>query len=67
MRFIPTGGITPERLATYLALPSVLAVGGSWMVDPALIAAEDWDSITRLTADALATAAAAGRVNHAAA
>ncbi len=31
LRFIPTGGISPDNLEDYLALPSVLAVGGSWM------------------------------------
>src|SRR5262249_33776343 len=59
MRFIPTGGINADRLPAYLALKSVLAVGGSWMVDPALIAADDWNTVTRLSADALAIAAAA--------
>ena len=32
MRVIPTGGIHAGNLADYLALPSVLACGGSWMV-----------------------------------
>jgi 2-dehydro-3-deoxyphosphogluconate aldolase/(4S)-4-hydroxy-2-oxoglutarate aldolase len=64
MRFIPTGGITPERLPAYLALRSVLAVGGSWMVDPALVAADDWAAVTRLSAQAVAIA---GQVGHAAA
>lgn len=36
VRFIPTGGIGPESLADYLAVPSVLAVGGSWLVNPEL-------------------------------
>lgn len=36
VRFIPTGGIGPESLADYLAIPSVLAVGGSWLVRPEL-------------------------------
>ncbi len=57
VRFIPTGGITGASLADYLAVPSVLAVGGSWMVAPALIAAGNWDEITRLTAEAVAAAA----------
>jgi 2-dehydro-3-deoxyphosphogluconate aldolase/(4S)-4-hydroxy-2-oxoglutarate aldolase len=30
--FMPTGGIGPDNLADYLALPAVRAVGGSWMV-----------------------------------
>jgi 2-dehydro-3-deoxyphosphogluconate aldolase/(4S)-4-hydroxy-2-oxoglutarate aldolase len=56
VRFIPTGGIAAANLAPYLAHRSVLAVGGSWMVAPRLIAAGDWDEITRLTAEAVALA-----------
>ena len=48
VRFIPTGGISASNLSNYLALPSVLACGGSWMVK-----ADDWDQTTRLTAEAL--------------
>ena len=33
-RFCPTGGITEARAAEWLALPSVLCVGGSWVVRP---------------------------------
>lgn len=32
VQFMPTGGIGPAKLADYLALPAVRAVGGSWMV-----------------------------------
>jgi 2-dehydro-3-deoxyphosphogluconate aldolase/(4S)-4-hydroxy-2-oxoglutarate aldolase len=60
MRFIPTGGITAELLPRYLAHPAVAAVGGSWMVAPKLIAGGEWDEITRLTAEAVATAARTG-------
>ena len=48
MRFIPTGGIHAGNLADYLALPSVLACGGSWMVK-----AGDWSETTRLTTQAM--------------
>ena len=34
VRFCPTGGITPEKAPDWLALPSVLCVGGSWVVKP---------------------------------
>jgi 2-dehydro-3-deoxyphosphogluconate aldolase / (4S)-4-hydroxy-2-oxoglutarate aldolase len=54
MRFVPTGGITAAGLPAYLAHPAVLAVGGSWMVAPKLIAAGEWGEITRLTAEAVA-------------
>jgi len=32
VQFIPTGGINGENIDTYLAHPSVVAVGGSWML-----------------------------------
>ena len=53
VRFVPTGGITAALLADYLAVPSVLAVGGSWMVDGPLLAAEDWSTVTARTAAAM--------------
>lgn len=53
VRFVPTGGIGPANLAQYLALPSVLAVGGSWMVPRDVIAAGDFARITELTAEAV--------------
>ena len=31
VRFIPTGGVTAEDLADYLAVPAVLACGGTWI------------------------------------
>ena len=57
VRFVPTGGIGPANLASYLALPNVAAVGGSWMVAPELVAARDFDAIEQLTAGAVALAA----------
>jgi 2-dehydro-3-deoxyphosphogluconate aldolase/(4S)-4-hydroxy-2-oxoglutarate aldolase len=33
-RFCPTGGITAATAASWLAMPSVLCVGGSWLVPP---------------------------------
>ena len=59
VRFIPTGGIAADNMREYLQLPLVAAVGGSWMVDRALVAAGRWDEITRLTREAVATAAGA--------
>ena len=57
LRFIPTGGISPENLQDYLALPSVVAVGGSWMVSASLVSAQNWADISRLAAEAVATVA----------
>jgi 2-dehydro-3-deoxyphosphogluconate aldolase / (4S)-4-hydroxy-2-oxoglutarate aldolase len=53
MRFVPTGGVTPSAVASYLSLPSVLAVGGSWLAPRALVAAGDWQAITQLTRQAV--------------
>jgi 2-dehydro-3-deoxyphosphogluconate aldolase/(4S)-4-hydroxy-2-oxoglutarate aldolase len=54
VRFIPTGGVTTGNLRDYLALPSVLAVGGTWMVAADLLKTQKWDDVTRRTADAVA-------------
>jgi 2-dehydro-3-deoxyphosphogluconate aldolase/(4S)-4-hydroxy-2-oxoglutarate aldolase len=54
VRFCPTGGIDLQRAASYLALPNVVCIGGSWMVPGDLIAAQDWDAIRALAAEASA-------------
>lgn len=43
--FCPTGGIGPEKVGDYLALPSVVAVGGTWICPAHLIEAGDWAAI----------------------
>jgi 2-dehydro-3-deoxyphosphogluconate aldolase/(4S)-4-hydroxy-2-oxoglutarate aldolase len=53
VRFIPTGGVNTANLGDYLAVRSVLAVGGTWMVAPELLAARDWDAVTSRTRSAL--------------
>jgi 2-dehydro-3-deoxyphosphogluconate aldolase/(4S)-4-hydroxy-2-oxoglutarate aldolase len=52
VRFCPTGGITPDNAAEYLALPNVGCVGGSWLTPRALVRAGDWAGIEELAADA---------------
>jgi 2-dehydro-3-deoxyphosphogluconate aldolase/(4S)-4-hydroxy-2-oxoglutarate aldolase len=59
VRFIPTGGVSASNAAGYLSLPTVAAVGGSWMVAPALMRSGDFDAISRLAAEAVSIAAAA--------
>ncbi|WP_305983903.1 bifunctional 4-hydroxy-2-oxoglutarate aldolase/2-dehydro-3-deoxy-phosphogluconate aldolase [Roseibium sp. MMSF_3544] len=44
-KFCPTGGISLDKAPDYLALSSVLCVGGSWIADPKAIANEDWSGI----------------------
>ena len=58
VRFVPTGGIGPATVADYLALPSVVAVGGSWMVPRDRIRAGDLDAVRALTAQAVALVSA---------
>lgn len=43
--FVPTGGVGPKNAPDYLALPNVLAVGGSWIAPRVLIEAGNWDAI----------------------
>lgn len=51
--FVPTGGVNAANLGDYLGLPCVPAVGGTWMVKPALIREEKWDEVTALSAEAI--------------
>ncbi|MEY4421615.1 MAG: hypothetical protein RL581_153 [Actinomycetota bacterium] len=46
--FCPTGGISLNTYKDYLALSNVVCVGGSWVAPKDLIAAKDWDAITKL-------------------
>lgn len=56
LKLIPLGGVTAQNMKDYLAHPLVAAVGGSWLVDPKLVAAQDWAGITKRAAEALAIA-----------
>jgi len=47
VRFIPTGGIDGGSLASYLAVPSVVACGGSWICEPGLIRERRFDEIAQ--------------------
>ncbi len=59
MRFMPTGGVGPENLADYLSIPAVIACGGSWLTPADAIAAGNFDSITKLAAEAVELARSA--------
>lgn len=52
LKFCPTGGIGDATARSYLDLPNVACVGGSWVAPREAVAARDWGRIT-----ALATAA----------
>ena len=53
-RFCPTGGITAASAASYLALPNVGCVGGSWLTPADALAAGDWARVERLAREAAA-------------
>jgi 2-dehydro-3-deoxyphosphogluconate aldolase/(4S)-4-hydroxy-2-oxoglutarate aldolase len=53
MMFMPTGGISASNLAEYLAIPSVIACGGSWLTPIEAIAAGDFDAMTGLAEEAM--------------
>lgn len=59
LRFCPTGGIGPGNVRDYLALPSVVAVGGSWVVPQDAIRAGDFAKVRDLAAAAAALPRAA--------
>ncbi len=48
VKFCPTGGIDADKAKSYLALPNVVCVGGSFVTPEPLVAAQDWDKITAL-------------------
>ncbi|MEI9599371.1 bifunctional 4-hydroxy-2-oxoglutarate aldolase/2-dehydro-3-deoxy-phosphogluconate aldolase [Moellerella wisconsensis] len=58
VRFCPTGGISPANYRDYLALDSVLCIGGSWIVPADALQQGDYARITQLAKDAVAGAAA---------
>lgn len=53
VRFCPTGGISPANYRDYLALNSVLCIGGSWLVPQDALDSGDYGRITRLAREAV--------------
>jgi 2-dehydro-3-deoxyphosphogluconate aldolase / (4S)-4-hydroxy-2-oxoglutarate aldolase len=53
VKFLPSGGVSASNARAYLDSPAVFAVSGSWMAPRELIAARDWDEITRRSAAAV--------------
>lgn len=51
--FMPTGGVNGDNAAEYLAIPSVAAVGGSWVAPRALVRTGDFAHITQLATAAV--------------
>ncbi|CUU52341.1 putative KHG/KDPG aldolase [Actinobacillus pleuropneumoniae] len=54
LQIMPTGGISPSNIKDYLAIPNIVACGGSWFVEKSLIQAKNWDGIGRLVREAVA-------------
>jgi 2-dehydro-3-deoxyphosphogluconate aldolase/(4S)-4-hydroxy-2-oxoglutarate aldolase len=52
LRFCPTGGVTPASASTFLSLPNVVCVGGSWLTPKEAVLAKDWARITELAREA---------------
>ncbi|PKH05750.1 bifunctional 4-hydroxy-2-oxoglutarate aldolase/2-dehydro-3-deoxy-phosphogluconate aldolase [Moritella sp. Urea-trap-13] len=47
IKLMPTGGIKPSNVMDYLAVPQVVACGGSWIATTAAITNNDWDTIAK--------------------
>ena len=56
VKFMPTGGINPANVKDYLAVPEIVACGGTWIVPKEALASNDWDAIEKLAAEAAALA-----------
>lgn len=54
VKFCPTGGIDAAKAPSYLALPNVMTVGGSWMVPGDALKTKDWRTIGELAQAAAA-------------
>jgi 2-dehydro-3-deoxyphosphogluconate aldolase / (4S)-4-hydroxy-2-oxoglutarate aldolase len=51
-KFCPTGGITLQTAGSYLDLPNVLCVGGSWLTPADALQARDWSRVESLAREA---------------
>lgn len=54
VKFCPTGGVTVETAAQFLALPNVPVCGGTWLTPADKVAAKDWAHISKLAREASA-------------
>lgn len=46
VRFIPTGGIRLDNLHEYIATPSILACGGTFMATTKILREQNWTTVT---------------------
>ncbi len=54
LAFCPTGGVGLDNAREYLGLRNVVCVGGSWVAPKSMVAAGDWQGVTRLARQAAA-------------
>lgn len=52
LQVMPTGGISLKNIQDYLAIPQIVACGGSWMVTPQLIRDKNWKKVGELARQA---------------
>ncbi|WP_118785036.1 bifunctional 4-hydroxy-2-oxoglutarate aldolase/2-dehydro-3-deoxy-phosphogluconate aldolase [Haemophilus haemolyticus] len=53
LQIMPTGGIGLHNIRDYLAIPNIVACGGSWFVEKKLIQSKNWDEIGRLVREVI--------------
>jgi 2-dehydro-3-deoxyphosphogluconate aldolase/(4S)-4-hydroxy-2-oxoglutarate aldolase len=57
LKFLPTGGVTPQTLPDFLKAGAFAAAAGSSLIDPSALKAGNWDAITARAAEFVAAAA----------
>lgn len=53
LKFMPTGGVNAKNLESYLSFDRIIACGGSWMVNGALVKEGKFEEIKALTEEAV--------------
>jgi len=53
LKYIPLGGLNINNITSYLEMPEILALGGSWIAPRNLIQSGDWDTIARNASEAV--------------
>lgn len=61
LKFVPTGGVHQGNMAAYLQEKFVAAIGGSWMVSPALVESQNRVEMSAIAKAAIASAAEIGK------
>lgn len=64
IKFMPTGGINPQNVSSYLSYPAILACGGSWMVKKSLVQEGNFDEIEKLVHEAVELVSEARKVTE---